>query len=157
MRKAGAKPNRVVKAKKNTRHSTPHTKNYRFQSFNDRITNLKIDPIRRKRHVDKEEVAEENTHSYFGSALEAWKDTNLSQTFTDFAREATPLSDNLPVVLHNEQRIMDLLVEYIEKGDELAMEPLLALLAHFAHDLDTRFEAHFQRAVSSHSPPHGPH
>lgn len=148
-RKAGAKPNRVVKAKKNTRRSTPHTKNYRFQSFSDRITNLKIDPIRRKRHVDKEEVVEENTHSYFGSALETWKDTNLSQTFTDFARAATPLSDNLPMVLHNEERIMDLLVEYIERGDELAMEPLLALLAHFAHDLDTRFEAHFQRAVSS--------
>lgn len=149
IRKASAKPNRVVKAKKNTRHSTPHTKNYRFQSFNERITNLKIDPIRRKRHVEKEEVAEENTHSYFGSSLEAWKDTNLSQTFTDFAREATPLSDNLPVVLHNEERIMDLLVKYIEKGDELAMEPLLALLAHFAHDLDTNFESHFQRAVST--------
>lgn len=149
VRRAGSKPNRVVKAKKNSKRSTPHTKNYRFQSFNERITNLKIDPIRRKRHVDREEVDEEKTHSYFGSALEAWKDTNLSQTFTDFAREATPLSDNLPVVLHNEEKIMDLLVGYIERGDALAMEPLLALLAHLAHDLDTRFEVHFQRAVST--------
>lgn len=44
---------------------------------------------------------------------------------------------------------MDLLVTYIEKEDVHSLEPLLTLLAHFAHDLDTNFEQHFQRAVAT--------
>jgi U3 small nucleolar RNA-associated protein 20 len=76
-------------------------------------------------------------------------DMNLSQTFSAFAKQASPLCDSLALVLHNENRIMDLLVDYIERADALAMEPLLSLMAHFAHDLDTRFEAHFARAVSA--------
>jgi U3 small nucleolar RNA-associated protein 20 len=53
------------------------------------------------------------------------------------------------MVLYNDGKIMDLLATYIEKGDALAMEPLLNLLSHFAHDLDTRFEKHFQKAVAT--------
>lgn len=140
---------KVVKPKKNTKKTTVSNRNHRFQSFNDRISTLKIDPIRRRRHVEAEEKATEETHTYFGQALEEWKDTNLSQTFTAFAKEASPLCDNLAVVLYNEDRIMGLLCDYIEKGDALAMEPLLNLMSHFAHDLDTRFESHFPRAVST--------
>ncbi|EGP86737.1 uncharacterized protein MYCGRDRAFT_43197 [Zymoseptoria tritici IPO323] len=149
VRVKAAKPNRVVKPKKNTKRSTPSSRNFRFQSFTERITNLKIDPIRRKKHVDGQETATENTHTHFGNSLAEWRDTNLSQTFTDFAKEASPLCDNLPMVLYNEGKIMDLLAIYLEKGDTLAMEPLLNLLSQFAHDLDTRFENHFQRAVAT--------
>lgn len=74
---------------------------------------------------------------------------NLSQTFTAFAKEASPLGDNLAIVLYNEDNIMDLLVRYIEMADALATEPLLNLMSHFAHDLDIRFEKHFSRAVKT--------
>ncbi|KAK4498088.1 hypothetical protein PRZ48_010744 [Zasmidium cellare] len=144
-----AKAFKVVKPKKNTKRTTVSTRNHRFQSFNERISNLKIDPVRRKRHVDAQEEAVEESHTYLGSALEEWRDINLSHTFTTFAKEVAPLCDNLAVVLYNENTIMDILVKYIEKGDALAMEPLLALLAKFAHDLDERFEKHFQRAVAT--------
>ncbi|USW56121.1 Putative down-regulated-in-metastasis protein [Septoria linicola] len=143
-----AKASKVVKPK-SQKSKTPHQKNYRFQSFNERIANLKIDPIRRRRHVEASEKEAEITHTYFGESLSEWRDTNLSTTFSAFAKEAAVLCDNLPVVLHHEDHIVNLLMEYIEKGDALAMEPLLNLLWNLARDLDTHFEKHFQRAVAT--------
>jgi U3 small nucleolar RNA-associated protein 20 len=149
MKGKGFKSSKVVKPKKDTRRSTATTKHHRFQSFNERIAKLKIDPIRRRRNAEEREQLSEATTTYFGRSLEEWRDLNLSATFTQFAKEVAPYCDSLPIVLHNEHRIMDLLVAYIEKADALAMEPLLNLTSHFAHDLDTRFEKHFQRAVAT--------
>ncbi|KAI6904556.1 putative HEAT repeat protein, partial [Hortaea werneckii] len=146
--KAG-KPSKVVKPKKSNRKPTVTTKNHRYQSFSERIAKLKIDPIRRRRAVEEREELSEETDTYFGRSLQEWRDLNLSTTFTTFSREVGPFCDNLPVLLHNEAKIMDLLVAYIERADALAMEPLLSLMSHFAHDLDTRFEKHFERAVAT--------
>ena len=43
---------------------------------------------------------------------------------------------------------MSTLVRFIEKRDDLSLEPLLDLLANFAHDLGVRFESHFGAAVT---------
>lgn len=144
-----AKPTAVVKPKKDTKRTTTTTRNHRYESFSQRIANLRIDPIRRKRNQIDSDALENNTDTYFGRSLAEWRDLNLSETFTSFAKEAAPLCDNLPTVLYNEQKIMGLLVEYIAKADGLAMEALLNLLSRFAHDLDTRFEKHFAQAVST--------
>jgi U3 small nucleolar RNA-associated protein 20 len=110
------KPSKVVKPKKSTRRSTVSHKNHRFQSFSERISKLKIDPIRRRRNAeDREELSQENA-TYFGRSLEEWSDLNLSRTFTAFAKEVSPLCDGLAVVLHSEEKIMDLLVQYIQTG-----------------------------------------
>lgn len=144
-----AKPSAVVKPKKDTKRTTVTTKNHRFQPFSQRIANLKIDPIRRKRNQIDSEALSDEAETYFGRSLAEWRDLNLSETFVSFAKEVAPLCDNLPSVLYNEEKMMDLLADYIGKGDGLAMEALLSLLSRFAHDLDTRFEKHFARAVST--------
>ncbi|KAM0719087.1 hypothetical protein Q7P37_004992 [Cladosporium fusiforme] len=144
-----AKPTSVVKPKKDTKRTTTTTRNHRYQSFSQRIANLRIDPIRRKRNQIDSDALANNTDTYFGRSLTEWRDLNLSETFVSFAKETAPLCDNLPTVLYNQEKIMDLLVEYTAKADALAMEPLLNLLSRFAHDLDTRFEKHFARAVST--------
>ena len=143
------KPSKVVKPKKNTKHTTASTRNHRFQTFSERIAKLKIDPIRRRRHVESREEISDGTATHLGRSLDQWKDLNMSQTFTAFAREAAPLCESLPVILHNEEKVMDVLVAYIEKEDGLSLEPLLSLLSSFAHDMDTRFEKHFPRAVAT--------
>ncbi|KAK6435093.1 U3 snoRNP protein, partial [Oleoguttula sp. CCFEE 5521] len=145
--KAG-KPAKVVKPSKNTKRSTPSTRNHRYQSFTERIAKLHIDPVRQKRLPNERDGLSSDTETYTGRSLAEWRDLNLSQTFTSFATQAEPLCDSLPVLLHNEETVMGLLMEYIQKADALAMEPLLALLAHFAHDMDTRFEGHVALAVS---------
>lgn len=58
-----------------------------------------------------------------------------------------PYCDSLPQILHFEDKIMDLLVSHIEKQERESLEPLLSLLTDFAHDLGTRFEKHYARAL----------
>lgn len=148
----GMKSDRLSKLVKPTirkKRTTATLKNHRFQPFSERIAKLKIDPIRRKRGLEEREVISEDSATYTGRSLEKWKDLNMSCTFTAFVKEITPFCDNLASVLHNEDKIMKLLVTYIEKEDALAMEPLLDLMSQFAHDLDVRFEKHLEQAVSS--------
>jgi U3 small nucleolar RNA-associated protein 20 len=42
---------------------------------------------------------------------------------------------------------MDLLVKYLQKKERESIEPLLQLITDFAHDLGTRFEKHYARAL----------
>ena len=144
-----SKASKVVKPARRKQHTAPSHRNHRFESFSERVGKLKIDPVRRRRNAGDLDDARNETATFFGKALEEWRELNLSQVFTDFAREASPLCDTLPVVLHNAELIMNLLILYIEKRDALALEPLLSLLSHFAHDLDAHFEKHFELAVST--------
>jgi U3 small nucleolar RNA-associated protein 20 len=71
----------------------------------------------------------------------------MSDGFISFSHEIEPLSDSLPQILHFEDKIMDLLVSYLEKKERESIEPMLHLLTDFAHDLGTRFEKHYGRAL----------
>lgn len=137
------RPMKVVKG------GTTSTRKHRFQSFNQRIAKLNIDPIRRVRRQDVGPNDTSAAASFFRTGLDRWKELNLSENFTNFLQDAEPLCDSLPQILHYHQRIMDNLVVYIEKSDAMSLEPLLDLLSHFAHDLGTRFETHFARAVAT--------
>ncbi|KIX03670.1 uncharacterized protein Z518_07223 [Rhinocladiella mackenziei CBS 650.93] len=131
------------KVKKLTSSSNLH----RFESFTKRISRLKIDPVHT---VEKRNSNNENdlSQSFFRTSLEEWAELNLSHTFTSFLNKASPLCENLPQLLHHADTIFDLLVQHIEKKDALALEPLLSLLAHLAHDLGQSFEQYFARSVT---------
>lgn len=145
------KPSKVVKQRRTRKNDTPSSRKHHFEGFSQRISKLRIDPVRRTRRA----VGAEGSHelerdgSYFRTFLEEQVDLNLSENFRAFTKEVAPLTESLPMVLHYEDKIMDILKKYIEKEDSLSLEPLLGLLAHFAHDLDFRFEKHFQRAVAA--------
>ena len=125
-------------------------KNHRFESFNQRIAKIKIDPVRRSRQEDVTNGEGSGlTASYFRTALQRWKDVNLSSTFTAFVREIDPLCENLPQIVHHEDKILETVLRYIEKQDTVSLEPLLSLLSALAHDLGPRFECHFLRALST--------
>lgn len=136
------RPSKVVKG------GTSTTKKHRFQSFNQRISNLSIDPIRRSRNVDLGHNQSDETVSYLKTSLDRWKDLNLSENFVAFLREALPFCNSLPQIIHNQQDLVNIILRYVEKRDVLSLEPLLDLLANFAHDLGARFENHFGTAVS---------
>ena len=124
------------------------TKNHRFEPFSQRIARLKIDPIRRSRDQQPSENESSHSTSYFRNALDEWVDRNLSEDFTELTKQVVPLCDSLPQLLYHEQKIMDLLLEYIKNGKTVSLEPLLDLVSHFAHDLGLRFEKYFERTVS---------
>lgn len=132
---------------KRTQNGTKTTKNHRWEPFSQRIAKLKIDPIHRVRRASFGEDEDETT-SYFRSALDHWVDMNLSENFSTFYRRINPLSESLAQIVYHEEKIMGLLVEFIEKNDEHSMEPLLSLLAQFARDLGVRFEKYFATSVT---------
>ncbi|EED22071.1 HEAT repeat protein (DRIM), putative [Talaromyces stipitatus ATCC 10500] len=129
---------------------TETTKSHRFETFSQRVSKLKIDPIHRVRRTGfgEEDGEDDETFSHFRSSLDHWSEMNLSEFFTDFVRRVNPLSENLPQVLYHEEKIMALLVEFIDKRDKLSIEPLLSLLSQFARDLGVRFEKHFATSVT---------
>lgn len=137
-----------VRLRKLGKGGTTSTKKHRFESFNQRISKLNIDPIRRSRHNEVEADDLTESASFFKTSLDRWKDLNLSENFTSFVREVEPICDSLAQILHYNQRLFDILVDYIGKRDSLSLEPLLDLLGNFAHDLGIRFEGHFLKAVT---------
>ncbi|RYC56462.1 hypothetical protein CHU98_g9741 [Xylaria longipes] len=140
---------RVFKSRKGKTAGTPHQKNHRWESFTKKISKLhSLDPLRRVRRHDLDAEDLEATTSYLRNGLERWAELNLSKGFTLFKRELQPLCNSLPQILHFEGRIMDLLEKYISAQDLESLEPLLDLLTAFAHDLGTRFEKHYPRALS---------
>jgi U3 small nucleolar RNA-associated protein 20 len=135
----------VLRPKK--KGGTQSTRKHRFESFSQRIVKLKIDPVRRGRSAILDDAELDAAFSYFNTSLAEWRDLNTSDGFTNFARQVAPLCESLPQLLHHNERILDLLVQYIEKGDRWSEEPLLSLMSHFAHDLGVKFEMHFERVV----------
>ncbi|KAI5778586.1 armadillo-type protein [Geopyxis carbonaria] len=123
---------------------TGSSRNFSYKSFSHKISNLKIDPVRRvRRHIDDEETQS----SFFHAAFLKWAELNLSTTFTAAVRELRPLCESLPLILHHKDHIFAILETYIAQRDALALEPLLDLLAQFAHDLGAAFEPYLARAV----------
>ena len=137
-----SRPRKLVKG------GTTSTRKHRFESFNQRVAKLNIDPIRRRRRNEVIEEALQVSASYFKVSLDRWKDLNLSENFTSFVREIDPICSSLPQLLHHNTRIFDTLASYIDRRDSSSLEPLLDLLSNLAHDLGVKFEDHFSKAVT---------
>lgn len=146
---AATSSGKMSRTKKVIKSGTVSKRKHRFQSFNQRVANLNIDPIHKTRRSDTEINEDDPTVSYFKTDLDRWKDLNLSESFSEFVREISPLCESLPQVLHYHTDIARILTAYIGKGDAPSLEPLLSLLAAFAHDLASKFEVHFSGAVTT--------
>jgi U3 small nucleolar RNA-associated protein 20 len=135
------------KPAKRVKSGTETTKQHRFESFSQRVSKLKIDPIHRVRRPSFGEEGDE-TSSHFRSAFEHWAELNLSENFVAFSRRVSPLCESLAQIVYYEEKIFNLLVEYIDKRDSNSIEPLLSLLSQFARDLGVRFERYFAASVT---------
>lgn len=140
---------RVAKARGHARrHTTPHEKNHRWESFTTKISKLNsLDPLRKVRRHDLDDEDISTSASYFRHAGIRWADLNISKNYTNFKREITPLSETLPQILHFRDKIMGLLATYISVQDKESLEPLLDLLTAFAHDLGAKFEKYYQTSL----------
>ncbi|OAA80588.1 Armadillo-type fold protein [Akanthomyces lecanii RCEF 1005] len=139
---------RIAKVRKN-KYSTPHEKNHRWQSFNDKIAQFNsLQPLRRVRRHDLDTEDLSAATSYFQTALQKWNELNIGRCFVSFKQKVLPLSESLPQILHFETRIMDLLEEHIAMQDKDGLEPLLDLVTAFAHDLGSRFEKYYERSLA---------
>ncbi len=127
---------------------TPSRQKHKYEPFTRRIARLKIDPIHHVSGRAPTDDASDLSQSFFRTSLEEWAELNLSHTFTSFYIKVNPLCENLPQLLHHRDGIFETLVEHIDRKDALALEPLLSLTAHLAHDLSQEFERYFSSTVS---------
>ena len=139
---------KVSRPSKNIKGGTPSTRRHKFESFTQRIAKLNIDPVRRARRQDADIINHDSSTTHFKTGVDSWRDINLSKNFTTFVKEVEPFCDSLAGVLYHQQKILDLLVHHIERGDVLSLEPLLSLTSHLSHDLGARFEIHFARVTT---------
>jgi U3 small nucleolar RNA-associated protein 20 len=138
---------RIVKTSRGSK-KTPHQKNHRWESFSAKISKLhSLDPLRKVRRHDLDAEDLSATTSYLRNGLDKWAELNISRPYMAFKREINPLTESLAQILYHEDRIMDLLAEYIARHEKEALEPLLDLVTAFAHDLGVRFEKHYPRAL----------
>ncbi|KAM0203736.1 hypothetical protein ACHAPQ_001164 [Fusarium lateritium] len=138
---------RITKARKN-KNFTPHQKNHRWESFTTKISKFNsLQPLRKVRRHDLDNEDLSTSTSYFQTGLQKWGELNVSKPFSTFKTRTWPLCESLPQLLHFEQRIMDLLADFIAGQDKEALEPLLDLLTAFSHDLGVRFEKHYGRSL----------
>ncbi|KAK4098841.1 hypothetical protein N658DRAFT_476512 [Parathielavia hyrcaniae] len=139
---------RIVKTSRGSK-KTLHQKNHRWESFSAKISKLhSLDPLRKVRRHDLDAEDLDATTSYLRNGLDRWAELNLSRPYMAFKRQINPLTESLAQILYHEDRIMDLLAEYIARHEKEALEPLLDLLTAFAHDLGVRFEKHYPRALT---------
>lgn len=138
---------RIAKVRKN-KNFTPHQKNHRWESFTTKISKFNsLQPLRKVRRHDLDNEDLSTSTSYFQTGLQKWGELNVSKPFSTFKTRTWPLCESLPQLLHFEQRIMDLLADFIAGQDKEALEPLLDLLTAFSYDLGVRFEKHYGRSL----------
>ncbi|RKF57869.1 U3 small nucleolar RNA-associated protein 20 [Erysiphe neolycopersici] len=138
---------KIIKNRR-VKRGTAHNKNHRWESFSSKISKLNsLDPIRRIRRYDLETEDLSTTISYLRTGLDKWAELNMSEGFTTFYRELTPMCDSLPQIIHFESEIMSKFISSIEKQEKESLEPLLELITDFAHDLGHLFERHYPKVL----------
>ena len=118
---------------------------FRFLSFRDKISDLKIEPFKdlKKKHFN----ITDKSHLY--ETFEYWSDINLSGNYDLFQREVNDYIKNLPTIIYNKELILKLILQYIDLHDELSLQPLCELLSQFVHDLNDDFLPYYVEALNT--------
>lgn len=150
-RKSQSKSKKHFKIAKTQSKPTQSARHHRFESFSARVARIHVDPIRKLNVRAPEDADLSASASYFKSGLEEWKENCLTEKFSQFAREVTPLCESLAQVLYHEEKIAELLITYLGdiSGTKDTLEPLLALVPAFARDEGVRVEKFFARIVTA--------
>ncbi|XP_037315787.2 small subunit processome component 20 homolog isoform X2 [Pungitius pungitius] len=123
---------------KSSYHKSENT--YRFLTFAERLSHVKIDVIHR---IDRTGSYAEEVETYFSEGLTKWRDLNLTEHFTTFLKEVSNHSQSFNMLVFHQKTIVASLKTHLAVKNSLAYEPLLDLVVQLARDLQTDFYPHF--------------
>ncbi|PPQ84329.1 hypothetical protein CVT26_011486, partial [Gymnopilus dilepis] len=116
-------------------------KRFKHQSYNQSLKDVHLPSAFAQTHL-KDDVSDNDSH--FHTALEHWRQLNLSPSFIAFANKAEPLSASLPLLLHNWREVYELWVDAFKASDDEGLRALLEwvslplnLLQKMTHELRT--------------------
>ncbi|XBW37983.1 hypothetical protein QEN19_003568 [Hanseniaspora menglaensis] len=118
---------------------------FRFLSFRDKISDLKIEPFKdlKKKHFN----ITDKSHLY--ETFEYWSDINLSGSYDSFQQDISELIKNLPTIIYNKDTILKTILKYIGLHDELSLQPLCEILSQFVHDLNEDFLPYYMESLNT--------
>uniref|UniRef100_G3Q5U5 UTP20 small subunit processome component n=1 Tax=Gasterosteus aculeatus aculeatus TaxID=481459 RepID=G3Q5U5_GASAC len=123
---------------KSSYHKSENT--YRFLTFAERLSRVKIDVIHR---IDRTGSYAEEVETYFSEGLTKWRDLNLTEHFTTFLKEVSSHSQSFNMLVFHQKAIVASLKTHLAVKNSLAYEPLLDLVVQLARDLQADFYPHF--------------
>ncbi|KAL9052815.1 MAG: hypothetical protein Q9162_005178 [Coniocarpon cinnabarinum] len=126
----------------------PSKNQHRFESFSSRIAAINVKPFRLNEAERRQHAELSDKDSHFKVCLDKWRDQNMSTVFTAFSEEVDPYCQSLTQTVHHRTKVVDLLLQSIEKKDVHSLEPLLELLVRLADDLWLRFDEFFERCIA---------
>ncbi|KAI9595434.1 armadillo-type protein [Syncephalis fuscata] len=121
------------------------SRRFKFQTFKTRIDSVKLNVVHRVHQVQD---TPEESDSFFRESLEEWKDLNLTTAFRQFTKQVEPYTISLAQLLYHKEKIVDLLEQFIDADDGLALEPFLSLLTVLSKDLQEEFYPYFPRVLA---------
>ncbi|KIY44003.1 hypothetical protein FISHEDRAFT_52592 [Fistulina hepatica ATCC 64428] len=86
--------------------------------------------------------------SQFRTALDGWSQLNLSPSFIQFSKAATPLCQSLPLLILNWHEVVDLWLDAISDTDEEGTKVLLDLLQKLTYDLRATLAPAYPRLLA---------
>lgn len=127
--------------KKKKDETVDFKKLFKFQSFSERIANIRIDVVHR---VGPTSELPEECDTFFSEALQKWRELNCTLDFVAFEREVRNKVDSLAQLVHHKDEIVRILQEHLQVKDTMAYEPLLDLVVQLARDLQSDFYPEFR-------------
>ena len=147
---------RKVQESKNTKKKKKATREnrHRYLGFNERLEAVQVDVLRRTGRDEgrstasllDEELREENG-SHFEQQIGKWGELNLTDDFTAFLNQVTPLVGSLPLLLHNKNGVVEAIISHLSKEESKAIKPLCACLSALARDLRHEMYPFFKQLV----------
>ena len=112
---------------------------FRFQSFTERISRIKIDVGHRLGLV---ETFSEDAETFFYQGLQRWIDLNCTEDISAFTRQVHKVQ-TLNQLVHHQNLVIDSLKSHLQVRNSIALLPLLDLLVQIARDLQADFFPRF--------------
>lgn len=89
-------------------------KPHRFLTFQEQLSKIEIKFSRQDGSLDRfAENAATKSGSHFSDACLQWRETNLSQEYSDFCREVYNISGDLALLVLNQKTVVDILIRYV--------------------------------------------
>ncbi|GMM35566.1 Utp20 protein [Saccharomycopsis crataegensis] len=127
---------------KNSRKPAKSTKSQRrftYKSFRESLDTLSITGSTRSLTNSRLRYEVDDDSFHYNESINHWKELNISKNFTEYCRETYTFTNSLAQLIHHRKTVFQILVSYIDKHDNLSLEPLLDLLVNFTHDMGAEY------------------
>lgn len=118
---------------------------HRFQSFSDQMVKISAD-INTSFELRIEKAGDFETSTFFYTEMIRSLEKNFDHLYAELTNNLLPLSLSLPLILNNQDKIFDLINNYLQNPYEdiaAGIQNVLKLISQLARDLQDDFYPHF--------------